>query len=205
MRNILEDSVKEKLISESDNILRYSDDAEYIKKVLAVRAACNGVQTSEISKCFQVTERTVQIWIKKTIEMGFQSALTREKGSGRPKKLSNRQLECVKNWVDDDGPSYFEIDAQIWTGDLLSHVIQSEFHIKLSSKWCSNFIRERQNWLDCTDKQMTRRYSNAKKDRMNLKKERKKNEVLKKEIKELKRQLQLKEKELGCPLDSPVN
>ena len=140
MRNFLTDENKKKLLVEANKSLERKYDSEYIKKVLAVQAYLSDVPSSIIATCFQVSERTVQLWVNRVVNEGYFS-LNRKRGSGRPSKLTSEQQWEIDDWIKYEEASFYEPDAKDWTGKILAEAISSELNIEISEKWCRNYIK----------------------------------------------------------------
>ena len=189
MRNYLCANAND-LIAQASTILEKQKNSDYITKILAVQSVLRGTSIKYVARSLNVTERAVQIWVKKVIEGGYPE-LERKKGSGRPKKLSEDELDTITDWLVFDGPSIIDPEAEIWTGKLLSKAIYKEFRVSVTPKWCSDFMKKNMDRFSLTHDHLGRRYHNYKIQENQIAKLRDENKALKKKNKELRKQLEL--------------
>lgn len=131
----------QELLQEAEEILDQSGEGEYLKKVMAVRAFLQGLPVKTIAGFCNVSERSIQKWIKTVEDEGY-DALHRKKTSGRPPKISESDKELIDEIICFESPSNYDPNGEDWTGKLLAHVIKQELGIKMSEKWCKIFLQK---------------------------------------------------------------
>ncbi len=82
-------------------LIRSTSDARLQRKLLAVSHFTDGKSRTEIAKILKVRRRSVNIWIKAYLDSGLEG-LNAKAASGRPPKLTRKQLAQVKSYVVDN-------------------------------------------------------------------------------------------------------
>ena len=82
-------------------LIRSTSDARLHRKLLAVSHFTDGKSRTEIAKILKVSRRSVNIWIKTYLDSGLKG-LNAKPPSGRPPKLTQKQLAQVKSYVVDN-------------------------------------------------------------------------------------------------------
>ncbi len=82
-------------------LIRSTSDARLQRKLLAVSHFTDGKSRTEIAKILKVSRRSFNIWIKAYLDSGLEG-LNAKPPSGRPPKLTRKQLAQVKSYVVDN-------------------------------------------------------------------------------------------------------
>ena len=91
------------------------DDRKFMYRVLMVNLMLSGLSPKELSSNCGYSERTLQSWLKKVDEFGWEILRTK-KQSGRPGKLTDQQKEEIKNSIK-EGPE--KSGYTVWSGPSL--------------------------------------------------------------------------------------
>jgi transposase len=97
------------------------------RRIHAVLLNGDGRTSTEIAKVLNVSREKVSEWLKIYDRSGFQELLEGER-SGRPSRLSDIQKILLCDIID-SGPVAYGLLTGIWTSQVISNVIESEFNI----------------------------------------------------------------------------
>jgi transposase len=100
-------------------------------RLLAAQRMSEGAHPDEVAASFGM-HRTWAYKIRALARDRGVIALRSSKGTGRPKKLSAAQEQQVLRWIDGKSPRYYGFDAELWTRQITSELIQRELGIRLS-------------------------------------------------------------------------
>jgi len=82
------------------------------------------------------SERTLQTWLKKVDESGWETLMA-VRQNGRPGKLSDGQVSQLQDAVKSDPDNF---GYNVWDGPTLSDYIKSEFGIDYGVRACQNLL-----------------------------------------------------------------
>lgn len=111
------------------------------KRLLAGIAYKNGVTQTELAEWYGVQRRTIYSWLKRLEEQPLEEAVHDAHRSGRPRKLSSRQQEELKD-VLHQSPQEVGYDALAWTPELVSRYVSDVFGIDYSLPSCRRLMKE---------------------------------------------------------------
>lgn len=106
---------------------------------LAVQRVLEGESPSEVAEFLSVSVRSVQRWVHGWLEVGERALISQPK-SGRPHKLTDRQVERVLGWVEQD-PSHFGFPTERWTAPRLAWLIQRHWGVTLNHRYLNDWLR----------------------------------------------------------------
>lgn len=111
-----------------------SESERLLHRLHAITLVEAGFSSSEASRIFGDSPRAVAYWVTRYHEGGV-DALREEARSGRPSKLSQKQLHIVQLLVEDSRTQHSRITA----GEI-SRFISSKFGITISPRHCQRIL-----------------------------------------------------------------
>jgi transposase len=100
-----------------------------------------GYECSEGSATAGDGVRTVEYWVERFNQDGF-AGLVQGERPGRPRKLSTEQLEELEVILR-ASPRVQGVSANLWDGKTLSHWINQQWGVELSTRQCQRLFRHR--------------------------------------------------------------
>ena len=97
----------------------------------AVKAVQAGKSPSEVAREMGLYPNRVFVWLAMYRAGGWDSLRAR-KASGRPKRLTGRQLQWIYNTVTTKNPMQLKFPFALWTRSMIRALVISKFGIKLS-------------------------------------------------------------------------
>ena len=119
--------------------IRRSQEARYDHRLHAVLLVAQGVTCTEAAALLGDAPRTVQYWIHRFEAEGF-AGLADADRSGRPKKLSEQQLDEIGK-VLRESPRKAGLTTNIWDGKTLSIFIRQQYAVDLGVRQCQRLFR----------------------------------------------------------------
>jgi transposase len=119
--------------------IRRSQEARYDHRLHAVLLVAQGVTCTEAAALLGDAPRTVQYWIHRFEAEGF-AGLADADRSGRPKKLSEQQLDEIGK-VLRESPRKTGLTTNIWDGKTLSIFIKQKYAVDLGVRQCQRLFR----------------------------------------------------------------
>jgi transposase len=110
-------------------------------RLVAAIAYKHGVTQSELAEWFDVERKTIYNWFTRFEEEGLESAIRDKKRTGRPRKLTDEQLEELEVTLQ-HRPTAVGFDAPAWTTELLQAYIRERFGIDYSRSSCRRLLKE---------------------------------------------------------------
>lgn len=126
MRNHKYINNREELLTQGRSIVSESADNKFVHRVSMVNLMLSGFSAKELAKYCGESERTLQSWLKKVDEQGWETLISK-KQTGRPSRLSNQQLEEIRIAVQADPE---QSGYNVWDGPTLSDYIKSQYGIE---------------------------------------------------------------------------
>jgi transposase len=120
--------------------IRRSQEARYDHRLHAVLLVAQGVSCTEAAALLGDAPRTVQYWIHRFEAEGF-AGLADADRSGRPKKLSEQQLDEIGK-VLRESPRNAGLTTNIWDGKTLSVFIRQQYSVDLGVRQCQRLFRQ---------------------------------------------------------------
>ncbi len=124
------------LLEQGKIIVTKNADNKFIHRVSMVNLLLSGMSPKVLSGFCGYSERTLQSWLKNVDESGWETLMA-VKQKGRPNKLSDEQVNKLKDAVKSD-PNNFGYN--VWDGPTLSDYIKSEFGINYGVRACQNLL-----------------------------------------------------------------
>lgn len=126
MRNHKYINNREELLIQGRSIVSESADNKFVHRVSMVNLMLSGFSAKELAKYCGESERTLQSWLKKVDEQGWETLISK-KQTGRPSRLSNQQVEEIRIAVQADPE---QSGYNVWDGPTLSDYIKSQYGIE---------------------------------------------------------------------------
>lgn len=120
--------------------IRRSDESRYDHRLHGVLLVAQGASCRTVAHLLGDAPRTVQYWINQFEESGL-SGLVDQERSGRPKRLTAKQLQVIGS-VLRKPPTSVGMDANLWDGKTLSAYIQKKYGIRLGVRQCQRMFRQ---------------------------------------------------------------
>ena len=126
MRNHKYINNREELLTQGRSIVSESADNKFVHRVSMVNLMLSGFSAKELAKYCGESERTLQSWLKKVDEQGWETLISK-KQTGRPSRLSNQQVEEIRIAVQADPE---QSGYNVWDGPTLSDYIKNQYGIE---------------------------------------------------------------------------
>ncbi len=124
------------LLEQGKIIVTENADNKFVHRVSMVNLLLSGMSPKVLSGFCGYSERTLQTWLKNVDESGGE-ILMAVKQNGRPNKLSDEQINKLKDAVKSDPDNF---GYNVWDGPTLSDHIKSESGINYGVRACQNLL-----------------------------------------------------------------
>lgn len=121
------------LIEKGRNIISDSVDANYQHKVELVLLVLQGFKVSDFSRLKIVSKSALTSWVRDVVNSGSFECLRHLPITGRPKRLSDEQLEELKKALQSDPEEYGYL---VWDGKTIQEYISSKFNQNICIRHC---------------------------------------------------------------------
>jgi len=118
-----------------------SEESRYDHRLHGVLLVAQGLTCPEVSRLLGDAPRTVEYWVQRFEKRGL-TGLAEGQRSGRPRRLSDRQLQEVDR-VLRQTPREFGLTRTLWDGKTLSAWIAQHFQVHLAVRQCQRLFRQR--------------------------------------------------------------
>lgn len=130
---------------------------EYLRKrLIAIKYLCEGKTRAEVSELIKCSYKTLSIWIDKFLEGGLLE-LVKPITHQLAESLSPEQKQEIKRMLLTEKPIDYGIDRNIWTGEIISSVIEWRWGVKLKKTRIYEILSE----LKLSHQKAHRDYANA--------------------------------------------
>lgn len=130
----------EEMILALQDEIRRSDQSRYDHRLHGVLLVAQGMSCPDVARLLGDGSRTVEYWVNRFEQNGF-GGLAEGERSGRPRRLTARQLEQVNAWLR-QSPPQCGLAANLWDGKSLSALIEQKFQIQLGTRQCQRLFRQ---------------------------------------------------------------
>ena len=134
-------------IADADNVIlglqdeiRRSEESRYDHRLHGILLVAQGVTCPEVARLLGDGVRTVENWVRRFEEHGL-GGLTESERSGRPGRLSERQLQRIDRLLRKP-PRSVGLETNLWDGKTLSAWIDQEYGIELGVRQCQRLFRQ---------------------------------------------------------------
>lgn len=110
-------------------------------RLVAAIAYKNGVTQSELADWLDVERKTIYNWLTRMGREDLETAIVNEHRAGRPRKLSDDQLDTLKSALQHP-PSEVGYGVPAWTTDIFQQFIEDRFEIDYSRPSCRRLMKE---------------------------------------------------------------
>lgn len=140
--------------------LYYKCQQEYLRKrLLAIKYLYEGKTRIEVSELLNCHYKTLSTWIDKFLSGGLNNLIepiTHQVES----RLNLKQKQALKKMLLSEKPIDYGIDRNIWTGKIISNVIELRWGVKLKTTRIYEILNE----LNLSYQKAHRDYANANKE-----------------------------------------
>ena len=127
----------EKLKEAGSSFVRQSAETKMIYRATIVNMYLNGISTKALSEACGESPATINLWVKLADE-----ALKLSAPPGRPRRLSERQLDAVRDAMLSPPETH---NYALWDGKSVADYINKQFNVSLSTRQCQRLIKEKLN------------------------------------------------------------
>lgn len=117
-----------------------SDESRYDHRLHAVLLVANGQSCRETARLFGEDARTVQRWVGRFEDRGFEGLRDGER-PGRPSSLDARQWARLGRDLRRD-PRDFGHEQNLWDGKLLATHLKRHYRVSLGVRQCQRLFRQ---------------------------------------------------------------
>lgn len=110
-------------------------------RIRAVHRVQEGESPETVIKALGFVRACIYNWLARYRAGGWH-ALRSGKGTGRPKKLSGRQIAWIYRTIRDKDPRQLKLSFALWTRAMVARVIKQQFGIKLSESSVGRLLRQ---------------------------------------------------------------
>jgi len=99
---------------------------------MAVERVQEGEAPSAVIASYGFCRTSIYKWLRKVRRGGRGDPLLSSKGTGRPPKLTGKQMRQVFRWINGKDPRQYGFDFGLWTRQIVAALIAERFGIELS-------------------------------------------------------------------------
>ncbi len=122
------------------NEISRSEEARYDHRLHGVLMVANGYDCYEAAKCFGENPVTIQRWVKRFNEHGF-DGLQEGEHPGRPSRIGKQSWAKLETDLRKH-PSIFGYSQNLWDGKLLSRHLVDRYGIDIKVRQCQKIFRK---------------------------------------------------------------
>jgi len=126
--------------NEINNFFSVNEDARYVRRLDIIALICNEHPINYVANLFGINPTTVQRWIHRLNESGFEG-LKDKPGRGRRPQLSESDRQQLITDIK-SSPEKFGYQQSRWDGKLLSHHLKVNFGIQIKVRQCQNLFKQ---------------------------------------------------------------
>ena len=119
--------------------IRRSLESRYDHRLHSVLLVAQGITCPQVAALLGDATRTVEYWVRRFENKGL-SGLVESNRTGRPKRLSDRQLDEIQLALRRP-PSAALLGANLWDGGVLSAHIAQRYGVDLGVRQCQRLFR----------------------------------------------------------------
>lgn len=140
MPKVLQIKELEKVKAEIQNYFTVNEDARFVRRLDVIALICNGHAINYVAGLFGINPTTVQRWIHRLNESGFQG-LQDKPGRGRRSQLNDADRLKLKSDLE-KYPKDLGYDQARWDGKLLSYHLKVKYGVELKVRQCQNLFKQ---------------------------------------------------------------
>jgi transposase len=117
-----------------------NEDARFVRRLDVIALICNGHALNYVAELFSINATTIQRWIHRLNEKGFQG-LKDNPGRGRRPQLNDAdRLQLKKDLI--KSPKAFGYNQVRWDGKLLSYHLRLKYNVHLKVRQCQYLFKQ---------------------------------------------------------------
>jgi transposase len=120
--------------------IQRSKESRYDHRLHGVLLVAEGASCRETARLLGLAPRTVEYWVHRFEEQGV-AGLQERKRSGRPQRLSARQIRGINRALQLDARQ-FGMDVTKWDVKTLSSWIDQQYGVALGTRQCQRLFRK---------------------------------------------------------------
>jgi transposase len=119
--------------------IRRSKESRFDHRLHGVLLVAQGMSCPEVSHLLGDSPRTVESWVRRFEDKGL-SGLVEGERAGRPRRLSDEQLEEIDSVLRQD-PGSVGIARGLWDGKGLAEFIKKRYGVTLGVRQCQYMVK----------------------------------------------------------------
>lgn len=120
--------------------IRRSEESRYDHRLHSVFLVAQSMSCHQISELLGDARRTVAYWVRR-FEHDELSGLTEEERPGRPRRLSEEQIQGIDAALRMQ-PTDFGLTGNLWDGKTLSAYVKRQRDVSLGTRQCQRLFRQ---------------------------------------------------------------
>ena len=120
--------------------IRRSEESRYDHRLHGVLLVAQGMSCHQVSELLGDAPRSVAYWVRRFESEGL-TGLTEEDRSGRPRRLSQEQIQGIERALRMQ-PKDFDLEGNLWDGKTLSAYVKGQWHVSLCTRQCQRLFRQ---------------------------------------------------------------
>ena len=120
--------------------IRRSEESRYDHRLHGVLLVAQGMTCPEVAQLLGDAPRSVEYWVGRFEQDGLAGLLEGER-SGRPRRLSEKQMEAVDRILR-RSPREAGLSGNLWDGKTLSRWIEQNYHLTMGVRQCQRIFRQ---------------------------------------------------------------
>jgi len=122
------------------NEIRRSEESRYDHRLHGVLLVAQGMTCPEVAQLLGDAPRSVEYWVGRFEKEGL-AGLWEGERSGRPRRLSEKQMEAVDRILR-RSPREAGLSGNLWEGKTLSRWLERNYHLTLGVRQCQRIFRQ---------------------------------------------------------------
>lgn len=128
----------ETFIAAIQDEISHNPEGRYFHRLHVLLHLLQGAKTSEVSRIYGDSVRSIQYWLQRFLSQGF-TGLLEGKRPGRPSQLSQSEQQNLQNEIC-RSPRELGYQQNLWDGPLLSFHIKKHYKASLSVRQCQRLF-----------------------------------------------------------------
>ena len=120
--------------------IRRSEESRYDHRLHGVLLVAQGMTCPEVAQLLGDAPRSIEYWVGRFEKEGL-AGLWEGERSGRPRRLSEKQMEAVDRILR-RSPREAGLSGNLWDGKTLSRWLERNYHLTLGVRQCQRIFRQ---------------------------------------------------------------